>query len=118
MSFYVSMAATALKLLTKFGADVTLQRTTGEVFDPITGSVTAGSVADIVTVGLLRPYPDTVIDGKRILAGDKELILSSSQTPHADDRVLIAGEAWSIQNIKAVKPDLAAAVIFLVQVRK
>jgi len=118
MNFYSNMAATALKLLTKFGSGVTLQRTVGEVFDPITGTVIAGGVTGLVTVGLLRPYNDKVIDGKRILVGDKELILSNAQTPQADDRVLIAGEYWSIQNIKTIKPDLATAVIFFVQVRK
>jgi len=118
MSFYVNMAATALKLLTKFGAKVTLQRGSGEVFDPITGTVLSGSVTSIVTVGLLRPYPDKVIDGKRIMSGDRELILSNAQTPQADDRVLIAGEDWSIQNIKTVQPDLATDVVFFVQVRK
>jgi len=118
MSFYGNMAATTLKLLTKFGANVTLQRTMGEVFDPITGTVIAGGVTGLATVGLLRPYHDKVIDGKRILVGDKELILSNTQTPQADDRVLIAGEDWSIQNIKTIKPDSSTAIVFFVQVRK
>jgi len=52
MTFYAKMAATALKLLKKFGKPVTLKRVTGSSVDPITGVVTAGTDASVITTGV------------------------------------------------------------------
>jgi hypothetical protein len=118
VSIYDKQANTALKLLSKFGTDITLKRTTGDSVDPVTGTITAGTDASVPTTGLLRPYPDHVIDGKRIMSGDRELILSYEQMPLPSDRVVIDGEEWSIIGMKAIKPDLVAAVVYFVQVRR
>lgn len=115
---YSNIAATALALLAKFGATVTLTRTTGGVFDPVTGYQSASVDASVTTTGLLKPYPDRMIDGTRILAGDRELVLSNEQEPLPNDKPVIGGESWAIIGIKTVKPNGVDAVVYFAQVRK
>jgi hypothetical protein len=91
--FYDDMAATALELLAEFGQSVTLSRTTGGSIDPVTGAVTAGTDASVITTGLIKPYPDKMIDGTRILASDRELVLSNEQVPLSTDKPVIGGES-------------------------
>lgn len=117
-AFYQKMAATALRLLTKFGAPIVLARETGRDIDPVTGVDTAGVDASVTTTGLIKPYPDRMIDGTRILEGDKELVLSSEHQPLPSDKPQIGGEDWSIISIKTIDPDLTGAVVYFVQVRK
>ena len=118
MSFdYSKSAATALKLLTKFGGDVTLKRDTGDSTHPITGAITAGTDASVTTTGLLVNYKNDAIDGTRIMSGDKQLILSNEQAVTMTDKPTINGENWSIVAIETVKP-FDTIIIYKVQVRK
>jgi hypothetical protein len=114
---YTKPAATALKLLTKFGKVVTLSRYTGNSIDPITGTVTAGTDASVTTTGLIKNYADGVVDGTRILSGDKELILSNEQVPTLTDQVTIDSQTWSIIAIKTINP-ADTVVCYFCQVRK
>jgi len=92
MSFnYSKSAKTALKLLTRFGGEITLSRKTGDSVDPITGVIAKGTDASVTTTGLLKPYSDNMIDGTRILTGDKELVLSNEQEPQPTDKPVIDG---------------------------
>lgn len=117
MSFYDKMAATALKLLTKFGADVTIKRETGGSTNPVTGEVIAGVDASVVSKGLIKPYPDKMIDGTRILDSDRLLVMSSENVILPSDKPFIDGEDWAIVNIKTVKPT-DTTVVYFVQVRR
>lgn len=118
MSFdYDKTAATALKLLTKFGQAIIFVRETGGSTDPITGVVTPGTDASVITTGLLRKYPDNMIDGTRILSSDRELILSNEQEPLPSDKPTINGETWSIESIGTLSP-AGTVVIYTCQVRK
>jgi len=72
-TFYAKMATTALSLLTKFGKSITLVRETGGTYDPVTGATVAGSDASVTTTGLIKPYPDSQVDGVRILSSDRML---------------------------------------------
>ena len=114
---YDKTAATALKLLTRFGQTVTFVRVTGGSINPITGAEIAGTDACVTTTGLLRKYPDKMIDGTRILSGDRELILSNEQEPLPSDKPTINGEDWSIESIDTLSP-AGTVVIYTVQVRK
>lgn len=119
MSFYGDMADVALELLAEFGAAVSLPRGTGGQINPVTGEVYANTaVTTVTTTGLLRPYDDNMIDGARILAGDRELILSDEQAPTPSDKPTIGGDQWAIVSIKNIKPDGVTPVCYFVQVRR
>lgn len=115
---YSKPAATALRMLAKYGTTVTLSRKTGAKTDPVTGAVTAGTDASVTTTGLLKPYPDRMIDGTRILQGDRELVLSNEQEPLPTDHPTIGGENWAIVGIETIKPDGATPIVYFVQVRR
>jgi len=117
MTFYAKMAATALKLLKKFGKPVTLKRVTGSSVDPITGVVTAGTDASVITTGLIKPYPDNMVDGTRILASDRELVLSAEHVPLPSDKPLVNGENWAVVNITTISPT-GTPVCYMIQVRR
>lgn len=111
------MAATALRLLTKFGQSITLARTTGSSVDPVTGTVTAGSDASVTTTGVLLKYPDSMIDGTRIIASDRRMIVSNEQVPDPSDKPTLNGQDWSIVNIETLSP-AGTDVIYELQVRR
>jgi len=115
--FYDEMAAVALELLTEFGSDVTLYRETGATANPVTGAVVAGTDASVVSKGLLKPYPNSMIDGTRILVGDRMLVLSAENTPLPTDKPVIAGQKWAIVNITSINP-AGTPLVHFVQVRK
>jgi len=115
---YAAKATLALRLLTKFGTSITLARTSGTTFDPITGATVAGSDASVVTTGMVKKYPERMIDGTRIQSGDRQLILSNEQTPTATDKPVIDGESWSIVSLDKLSPDNTTDVIYYAQVRR
>ena len=117
MSFYDDRASDALSLLIEFGYQVTLSRKTGDSIDPITGAIVSGTDSSVTTTGFDKPYKDGLIDGARILASDRELILSNEQEPQPSDKPIIDSQEWSIVNIKTVA-GAGTAVIYKCQVRR
>lgn len=115
---YTRMASTAARLITKYGGSITLVRETGGSFNAVTGATVAGSDASVTTTGVLKMFPDSMIDGSRILASDRMVIIDNTQEPQPSDKVTVLGENWSIVDIKTVKPNGATAVIYYLHVRK
>lgn len=116
MTFYDDMAATALELLAEFGAPQTIQRVTTGAYDPATGSASV-STSNLITTGLARSYKAHMIDGTRIKAGDKEMVLSNEQAPQLPDKILVGAEPWSIVNIDEISP-AGTVIAYRVQIRK
>ena len=117
MSFYGDMAATALTLLEEFGQAVTLIRKTGGKISPVLGETIPQVEGSVLTTGIIKRYKDSMIDGVRILSGDRELVLSNEQIPVQSDRVTIGTENWSIINIDTIKP-AGTPIVYFCQVRK
>lgn len=102
--FYDRMAATAARLIGKFGAPVILPRQVGGSSNPVTGEVIPGIDNSVTTTGILKKFPDNLIDGTRIQTGDRVLILDSSVQPLMTDRPVIGGKAWTPVSIDTVSP--------------
>lgn len=114
---YAKMAVTARRLLTRFGQSITISRTTGATYDPVTGVTTPGTTTAFTPKGVLLKYPDRLIDGTRILQSDRKLILDDTVAPEMSDKPLVQGEEWTIQDIMTVSP-AGTPLIYEVQVRK
>jgi hypothetical protein len=112
MAFYDDMATTVTELLTEFGVAITLTRTDG-VFDPVAAKTTSASDADVATIGVWQTIRATLVDGSRIRAGDKFLVIDASQAPRMSDK--IAG--WSIVEINEINP-AGTVLAYRLQVRK
>lgn len=117
-TFYEDMAAVAVELLQEFGAPVTFPRESGGSFDPITGVETPGSDDSETTIGLVKPYPEKLIDGTRIQMGDRMLVLSPEVEPSMDDKPMMGGAP--LGNIVAITTSSPAGipVCYFAQVRK
>ena len=67
--------------------------------------------------GILRRYPDALVDGTRITASDRELVIDASVTPAMSDLVTIAGQQWTVVGITSSNP-AGTPLVYFVQVRR
>ncbi len=116
-AFYNKMAITAGKLLTKFGSTVTITRTTGRTDDPVTGAVVSGTTTTYSPKGILQTYRDDLVDGSRILSGDRLVVLDDTIEPLTSDKLTINAELWNVVSITQSIP-ATIALVYFVQVRK
>jgi hypothetical protein len=117
MSFYAGLQSTASRLLEQFGQVVTFKRTTGGGIDPVTGQDTT-TTDTLETVGVLRRYPDSLIDGTRIQATDRELVVRATDlTPVINDSVTVNGEEFTIEDINTSTP-AGTDLVYFVRVRR
>lgn len=110
------MAATATRMLTKFGQTVTFTRPASGAFDPVTGSVT-GSATTYTGIGAKLDYKASEIDGVQVQMGDARLVCNAMDTaPLIDDSVALCGVSHRVVNVEALNPS-ATVVIYQLQVR-
>jgi len=115
-ALYTRAAATALRLLTKYGQPVTLVRQTSGPYDPTTGTspVTTTTYAGYAAV---FAYPAAEVDGTMIQRGDKRAYLTlTGATPLPSDAFTIAGVTHAIVNVEALDPG-GLVVMYTLQVR-
>jgi hypothetical protein len=116
-AFYNSLASTASKLLSKFGGDVTISRTTGGSINPVTGAVTAGTTTVLEAKGLITDFKDELIDGTVIQYGDRLLVIDSSIVPVLTDRPVVSNQQWNIMKIMTKQP-ANVPIVYLLHVRR
>lgn len=121
--FYDRMAATALRLLRKFGQSVTIRRVTGGSVDPVTGTVVAGTTTDTTATAVLQDYSlqesgAANMQQTLIQSGDKKFIVAARgiNPPALTDKILAAGKTWNIINIKEINPE-GAPMVYEIQGR-
>lgn len=104
MSFnYTASAATATRLLQKFGASATLTQQTAGAYDPATSSATVTETANTVTAVVLD-LPAKYIDGTLILQGDKQALLTPAVAPKQGDVLTWQGVDYTFVQVKPVAP--------------
>lgn len=112
MSFYSGLASTASKLLGKYGTEIEIsRRSTGSV-DPITG-IDSSTEQLYLTNGIYKKLPTNLIDGTRILVGDKLIVLDDTITPLTTDKI----DGWGVEEIEEVKP-ADTTLVYFVRLRK
>lgn len=116
---YSKPAATAQRLLERFGRAVTLTRKTPGAYDPATGAPGAGTTATHAGTAALFDYQQKDIDGTHIRVGDQRAYIAPdlAVTPQTGDTLTVGGDTWSVI---ASRPLAPAGVIVLhdVQVRR
>jgi hypothetical protein len=113
MSVYARPAASADRLLEKYGGPVTLSRpsTGARTYNTATGTATAVAPATYYGTGAVFDYRQDEIDGTLIQDGDQRLYLSPFQTNGADmpeptsrDFAIIGGITYSVARVGKVAP--------------
>ena len=109
---YDKARATAKRLITQFGASLTLVRTgEGDVYDPITGTMSGGADVNLTGVGVLLNYKKAEIEND-ILTTDKKLIWSGDVLAVGDK--LNGSRVYSFSNLD---PDGSGSIITIAQIR-
>ncbi|RZJ12072.1 MAG: hypothetical protein EOP39_04600 [Rubrivivax sp.] len=116
---YDKTAATAARLLAKFGAPVTVARVTPGAYDPETGTNGAGSSETWSPSGVKLDYTAKEIDGTLILAGDQRVYMSAvaGLDPQPGDAVTLGADVWRVVKSRTLAP-AGVAVLLDVQCRK
>jgi hypothetical protein len=117
MSLYSDLATTAKELLAEFGQVITITRKAGNTYDPVTGITTAGTATDYLPKGILKQYKSHLIDGTRILATDRELVIDDTVEPMMTDTIKIGGESWTPIIIGESNP-AGTTLVYKIQVRR
>lgn len=121
MSFnYAKTAATADRLIKRFGKTATLRRTLADpsTYNPATGVVAQPVETQTTCSAVVIPYGDKLIDGTLIRQGDKQAFVAvvNVSEPKAGDFLLWEGVSYTVMNSKTLAP-AGVNVIYELQVR-
>jgi hypothetical protein len=120
MSFYGDMAAVASSMIAEFGQTVTIVTQGTGVYSAATGTVTQTGGKSYPAKGAIFDYPERLIDGTRVMRGDKQVYLSVAGlpiTPRPDMKLIDgAGVSHIIIESKTLAPALVS-VMYELQVR-
>ena len=103
---YARTAATAARLLSKFGAPVTLRNVTIGTYDPATGQ-TATTNTDTTRNAALLEFGAGQVNaagGGLIQAGDRRCLLEPGVVPALEDHIIAQGKEYVIKGIGEVNP--------------
>jgi hypothetical protein len=105
---YTKSAASSLRMLTRFGQDITRTSYTAGTYDPATGSATP-TTATTTRKGVLLPLSDNragqqYIRGTLIATGDKQLLLDASGPVAITDHYTVNGAEYTVVSIDDLNP--------------
>lgn len=114
---YSATAATADRLLKRFGASAQVTRNTPGAYDPATGSAPITTTAQPVTAAVFD-YDHSYIDGTRIQQGDRRAFVSAVGVwaPKQGDVLAWDGSDLTVITSKPLKP-AGLSVLYELQVR-
>ncbi|WP_444958221.1 hypothetical protein [Microbulbifer sp. ZKSA002] len=123
--FYNRMAATALRLIARFGSEQMLHDVIQGVDDPVAGKRSGDTpVSQTVRVILqdynLKESGLMYAEGKSVQRGDKKLTIAAAGlewAPTLTTQAEINGAKWQVVNIKEVNP-AGTPLVYFCQVRK
>jgi hypothetical protein len=112
---YAATAATATRLLTRFGAPATIKREVAGTYDPATGTATVTETV-FQTIAAVFAYDQKYINGTLILSGDQIAYLIPTVAPKQGDRLVWQGIIYTVVFVKPVSP-AGVPVIYEAQIR-
>lgn len=112
---YAATAATATRLLQRFGAAATIKRTTTGAYDPALGYAPVTTTSHATTAAVFA-YPQGYIDGTNILQGDQQAFIAPGEAPKQGDKLAWQGKDWDVISVKPVSP-AGLSVIYEAQLR-
>ena len=118
MSIYDSIAATALKLISDKGRNVTYRAfTTGE-YNPATGSVSGEATTDTTVKMVVTRVVTQNIDNSTLQRGDRLVLVGAGTiTPNEKDRIVDGSDTFQIISVEEIKP-ADTPIVYKLQVRK
>lgn len=112
---YPATAATATRLLQRFGAAATIKRHAGSTYDTTTATSTP-TYTSLPTTAAVFDYAQKYIDGTLIKQGDKQAYCAPAVAPAQGDRFTWNGSDFTVVAVKAVSP-AGVPVLYEAQLR-
>lgn len=112
---YAATAATATRLLQRFGAAAPLKRQTAGAYNPATGAAPV-TVTSLATTAAVFDYPQRYVDGTLIHEGDKQAFMAPAVVPAQGDVLTWQGVDYQVISVKGTSP-AGVAVLYEVQIR-
>lgn len=118
-AIYTRLAATAVRMLTKYGAPLQLSRTSGGAYNPETGAVEGAGTTVYPVTGAAFDYAQDDIDGTAIRQGDQRVYIApdAALTPQTGDVIALHGADWAVVTSRPIQPT-DKVVLHDVQVRR
>lgn len=118
MSFYENIAATALRLISEKGRNVTYRAFTTGNYNPATGSVSGDSTTDTTVKMVVTRVVTQNIDNSTLQRGDRLLLIAAGVVvPNEKDRIVDGSDTFQIISVEEIKP-ADTAIVYKLQVRK
>ena len=113
------LAATAARLIDRFGGPVTLTRAMPGSYDPASGTRSDAGTLTYYGTAVLDNYSQRDIDGTLVRTGDQRAYLSVKDmtAPQTGDQILIDGRFWSVVAAQRLKQPGRPEVLYIAQVR-
>lgn len=112
---YPATAATATRLLARFGAACAIKRQTGTAYDPET-STNVPTYTDTASTAAVFAYDQKYIDGTLIKQGDQRAYCAPAAEPKQGDQFVWQGTTYTVVAAKPVSP-AGVPVLFEAQIR-
>lgn len=112
---YPATAATATRLLTRFGAAATIKRATGAAYNTSAGT-SAVTYASTATTAAVFAYAQKYIDGTLIKQGDQLAYCAPGFAPIQGDRFTWNGADLEVISVKPISP-AGVPVLYEAQIR-
>lgn len=112
---YPNTAATATRLLQRFGAACVVKHATGTAYDPATGTM-APTYTSTPSTAAVFAMPQKYIDGTLILQGDKQAFCAPGVEVVQGDVLTWQGKDYTVVNVKPVSP-AGVVVLYEAQIR-
>ncbi|OBY91179.1 hypothetical protein A6723_024290 [Pseudomonas sp. AU11447] len=125
-AFYDRMAATALRLISRFGSEQTLRDVTAGVYDDVSGTWTTpptdiSQPAQLLLLDYtLQESGQQYAEGSEIRQGDKKIIIAArglAWAPALTTRIDVDGVLWQVVNVKEANP-AGTPLVYFCQGRK
>lgn len=114
----MSIAATAARLLAKFGEPVSFTATEGGTYDPATGGKSGGTPLAIEGFGYPSNYNRGEMSGTAIEDGDIRLVCEKLSTrPAVGWNCLVDSINYRVMDVQPIRKT-GADIIYIVQLRK
>lgn len=101
---YATLAATATRLLNRFGRAMQVKRAVPGTYDPVTGQETGASTLYANTIGAFMQITTAYAATHEVQQGDRLALIDATIAPELTDALVVGASELVIVNIESINP--------------
>lgn len=115
---YSRSAATALRMLAKFGQKMTVKSSTDGTYNPDSGEVEGSVDATQTGDGVIFPYKLSEVnkEGSLIRMDDQQVLIKLATKPAPNDKLTVGDKTYTIISMQVLAP-AGTTILYKLQVR-